>query len=257
MKQKEAFVGPHNEKNTIQNYPGVQRNVADILSLSHDAEMADADIWKMEKKLTALISSIRKCLRTPEWLHSIADVFNSAMEDIQSREKVRKIYGAFPLDLEVFTWLELVSQMAYLFAEKRDAGLPGAICHHWTVLWYNFWNECKKWTLFESVPIMICQRTMNEKAVKYSHHSFLILELEKRFVISSDAKTGIVMHEAINLSQVNKSVFLTVKKWWDFILEKIRTFSDVGVFARRLNAIPGKEIEILQLMFGSTGKIGV
>jgi hypothetical protein len=59
---------------------------------------------------------------------------------------------------------------------------------------------------------MICQRTMNEKAVKYSHHSFLILELEKRFVISSDAKTGIVMHEAINLSQVNKSVFLTVKK---------------------------------------------
>ena len=26
MKQKEAFVGPHNEKNTIQNYPGVQRD---------------------------------------------------------------------------------------------------------------------------------------------------------------------------------------------------------------------------------------
>lgn len=66
MKQKEAFVGPYNDKNTIQDYPGVQRNVADILSLSHDVDMTDANIWKMEKKLTALISSIRKCLRTPE-----------------------------------------------------------------------------------------------------------------------------------------------------------------------------------------------
>ena len=66
MKPKEAFVGPHKEKNTIQNYPGIQRNVTDILSLSHDVDMTDADIWKLDKKLTALISSIRKCLRTPE-----------------------------------------------------------------------------------------------------------------------------------------------------------------------------------------------
>lgn len=66
MKQKEAFEGPHNEKNTIQNYPGIQRNVADILNLSDNVYMTDADVCTMEKKLTALISSIRKCLRTPE-----------------------------------------------------------------------------------------------------------------------------------------------------------------------------------------------
>jgi hypothetical protein len=224
--------------------------VADILSLSHDVDMTDADIWKMEKKLTALISSIRKCLRTPEWLHSIADVFNSAMEEIQSREKVRKIYGAFPLDLEVFTWLELVSQMAYLFAEKRDAGLPGAICHHWTVLWYNFWNECKKWTLFQHVPIMLCQRTNNKTDMWYGQHTFLLLELGKRYVLSTDGKTGVTMREAINFSHVEKDVFRTVKQPSGFALERIRTFKTPNKFAKALDAIPTKEVEIARIMSG-------
>ncbi|MBP7773794.1 hypothetical protein KA071_01765 [Candidatus Gracilibacteria bacterium] len=250
MKQKEAFVGPHNEKNTIQNYPGVQRSVADILSLSHDVEMTDADIWKMEKKLTALISSIRKCLRTPEGLHSIADVFNSAMEEIQSREKVRKIYGAFPLDLEVFTGLELVSQMAYLFAEKRDADLPGAICHHWTVLWYNFWNECKKGTLFQHVPIMLCQRTNNKPDMGYGQHTFLLLELEKRYVLSTDGKTGVTMKEAINFSQIEKDVFRTVKQSDGFALERIRTFKNPKKFAKALDAIPTRDVEIERIISG-------
>jgi hypothetical protein len=46
------------------------------------------------------------------------------MQELQSREKVRKIYGVFPLDLQLFSSLPLVSQMIYLWAEKRDDHIP-------------------------------------------------------------------------------------------------------------------------------------
>lgn len=51
---------------TLQKYPGIQRAVADILQLSHNVDVSESDLVKINIKLTALISAIRKCLRTPE-----------------------------------------------------------------------------------------------------------------------------------------------------------------------------------------------
>lgn len=248
--QEGKITWEHNQKKTIQNYTGIQRNIADILALSHSLNVNEREIQKIGVKLKALISSIRKCLRTPEWLHSISEVFNSAMDEIKSREKVRKIYGIFPLDLEEFASLALVAQMVYLFAKMRNKNTPWAICHHWTVFWYNFWDECKKWTLFEHVPTTLCQRTNNKPEMAYGQHTFLLLELEKRYVLSVDGKIGVNMREAVNFSQIGDDVLRTVKQPPGFSYEKIRTFKTPKKFAKTLDAIPTKEVEIARIMSG-------
>ncbi len=66
MSLKAAPDEDHTQKITIQNYPGIQRIVADILHLSRDLDIQDQDMQRIQKKLQALKDSIRKCLRTPE-----------------------------------------------------------------------------------------------------------------------------------------------------------------------------------------------
>lgn len=98
--------------------------------------------------------------------------------------------------------------------------------------------------MFENVPITICQRTNNDKKIGYGQHSFLLLELEKRYVISVDGKSGVTMREAINFSQVGNRVFRTVKQPSGYVLETIRIFETPQKFGRSLDMIPTKELEI-------------
>lgn len=86
--------------------------------------------------------------------------------------------------------------------------------------------------------------------MRYGQHTFLLLELGKRYVLSTDGKTGVTMREAINFSHVEKDVFRTVKKSDGFILERIRTFKTPKKFAKTLDAIPTKELEIARIMSG-------
>jgi hypothetical protein len=58
------------------------------------------------------------------------------------------------------------------------------------------------------------------------------------------------MKEAINFSQVEKDVFRTVKQHDGFALERIRTFKTPHKFAKALDAIPTKEVEIARIMLG-------
>jgi hypothetical protein len=77
----------------------------------------------------------------------------------------------------------------------------------------------------------------------------LILDLGKRYVLSVDGKTGATMREAINFSQVGKDVFRTVKQpSGTHVLENIRTFQNTKKFAKILDAVPTKEIEIARIM---------
>jgi hypothetical protein len=96
---------------------------------------------------------------------------------------------------------------------------------------------------------MLCQRTNNKKDIGYGQHTFLILDLGKRYVLSVDGKTGATMREAINFSQVGKDVFRTVKQpSGTHVLENIRTFQNTKKFAKILDAVPTKEIEIARIM---------
>lgn len=97
---------------------------------------------------------------------------------------------------------------------------------------------------------MLCQRTNNKKQIGYGQHTFLLLELEKRYVLSVDGKTGVTMREAINFSQVDHDVFRTVKQPEGFVLERIRTFKTPKKFAKTLDVIPTKEVEIARIMSG-------
>jgi hypothetical protein len=58
------------------------------------------------------------------------------------------------------------------------------------------------------------------------------------------------MREAINFSHVEKDVFRTVKQPSGFALERIRTFKTPNKFAKALDAIPTKEVEIARIMSG-------
>lgn len=98
---------------------------------------------------------------------------------------------------------------------------------------------------------MLCQRTNNKEEMGYGQHTFLLLELEKRYVLSVDGKVGATMKEAINFSQVENDVFRTVKQPDGFVLERIRTFKTPKKFAKTLDAIPTKEVEIARIMSGA------
>ncbi len=58
------------------------------------------------------------------------------------------------------------------------------------------------------------------------------------------------MKEAINFSQIEKDVFRTVKQSDGFALERIRTFKNPKKFAKALDAIPTRDVEIERIISG-------
>lgn len=84
--------------------------------------------------------------------------------------------------------------------------------------------------------------------MRYTQHSFLLLELEKTYVISTDGKIGVTMREATNFSTLEKDVFRTVRSGEEAVLEKIRTFKTLSFFAKKLDAIPGKELQLFLVL---------
>lgn len=229
---------------TLDPFPQAQKRVVEVVNLSHDLDISSWDLLVLNRKFHVLMAAIRLCLWTPESLRDLSALFTKTLRDLGGKEKVKAIYGLTPLDLRKFTQLPLVSQFVYLFAQDRDENMPNAVCHHWTIFWYNFWKEARAWTIFADEPIRLCQRTNNLPDICYNLHSFVLVGLEKRYIISADWISGIQMKEAVNFSELEKQVYRTVRSVDKVTIEKIHTYKSARTFARKLEQVPDKEIQL-------------
>ncbi len=234
---------------TLDNFSAIQERVVALCNLVQTREIATEEIARLNRILNTLISSIRRCLRNPGSgeLHSI---FTDTLRDMNTKARIRNIYTPLPIKLGDFIKLSLAEQCIYLFSNQWISDLEGAVCHHWTIFWYNFWQECRRGTLYENWSMRLCQRTNNNPEMRYTQHSFLLLELEKTYLISTDGKVGVTMREATNFSTLEKDVFRTVRAEDKIVLEKIRTFKTIPSFAKKLDAIPGKELQLFLVLQG-------
>lgn len=146
MQQRNKIDIPDSQKAipTLDHFPQARKRVVDILALAQDIDISEQDMEAVGRKLGSLIRMIKTCISHPEHMLDVSTLLTGTMADIRSREIVQNSYNLTPLSLTDFSELSLAAQLVFLFAHERGQNMPGAVCHHWTIFWYNFWKECKK-----------------------------------------------------------------------------------------------------------------
>jgi hypothetical protein len=84
--------------------------------------------------------------------------------------------------------------------------------------------------------------------VGYDYHSFVLVHLEKAYIVSASIQKGISMRPATNFSELDGKIYRTDKRGGEVGLEKIRTYTTPHQFAKALDNIPGKEAHLALML---------
>lgn len=212
------------------------QRVVNLLRVSWSLNIEPSFMNTVKRKLNLLISHLRACLQNPSEGQNIIALFNEVMREIGGKHFVNHIYRISPILMKHFVTMPLELQFLYLFAEERGDIQTWAICHHWTVFWHNFWEECKKWTSYEKNPTLMCQVTDDDGKIRFDRHTFCLVDLDMRYILNSDGEKWITMRPARIFSELDHQVYKTVRTKNGVSVEKVHTFRSVSSFGRELDA---------------------
>lgn len=220
---------------SLSDFPTASKRVAKLLAVSWSLDIEPRVVEDVDKKLFRVIASVRNCLKHLSESKHLVDIVNNVLREIGGRHFVNQIYHVSPILMKHFATMSLELQFLYLFAEKRGEIDTWAICHHWTVFWHNFWEECKRGTPYEKYPNLMCQVVDKTEKIRFDQHTFCLLDLDKRYILNADGKKWITMRPASIFSELDHQVYKTVKIKGVPTIEKVFTFRSVNSFAREID----------------------
>lgn len=102
---------------TLDNFLAIQERVVALCNLVQRREIATEEIARLNRILTTIISSIRRCLKNPG-SGELDTIFTDTLRDMSTKARVRNIYTPLPIELRDFMKLSLAEQCIYLFSEQ-------------------------------------------------------------------------------------------------------------------------------------------
>lgn len=235
MKKVPHIIGHPEILESLRDFPTASKRVGKLLEIWWSLDIEPAVVEDVGKKLDRVISSVRNCLKHLSESKHLVDIVNDVLREIGGKHSVNRIYRVSPILMKHFVTMSLELQFLYLFAEERGEIETWAICHHWTVFWHNFWEECKRGTPYEKSPNLMCQVVDKTEKIRFDQHTFCLLDLDKRYILNADGKKWITMRPASIFSELDNQVYKTVRVNGVPTIEKVHTFRSVNSFAREID----------------------